>query len=237
MSAAQFPHQQPLTEALSLGETGVLVPAEPAIHELAVRPWELVCTALAKAYGYRMRYLKTGSLIIYIEIYTSPMRFRGLAPPGMLTFSVPVREVPATRYFKTAQDHPGLPIMMPGVFEGVLGSAHSHFVVLIDLSRVERLLPDEAFQSLLTASTTRWLPASQEHIAGFRDWLTGVLRVAFAHPAMLSSAPAMQTLEEYLLQRLAALAEPTPSLSRTPTPWPADCAGPSNRCTRWNRKC
>ena len=216
MPPTPLPHRQPPADARLLGETGVFVPEDPAVHELAVRPWELVCTPLAREYGYRMRFLKTRSLIIYFESYAAPMRFRGLAPPGMLTFSVPVRAVPATRYFKTERDHPGLPMMMPGVFEGVLGSAHSHFVVLIDLSRVERQLPDEAFQALLTASTARWLPASRERIAGFRDWLTRVLREAFAYPAMLSSAPALQAMEEDLLQRLAALAEPTPSLSRQP---------------------
>jgi len=155
-----------------------------------------------------MRYLKTRSLIIYFESYAAAMHFRGLGPPGMLTFSVPVRSVPATRYFKTAHDHPGLPIMMPGVFEGVLGSAHSHFVVLVDLRRVERELPQETFQSLLKATAARWLPASAARIADFRDWLSRVLRAAFVHQEMLSSAPAMQALEEDLLQRLAVLAEP-----------------------------
>jgi len=203
-----LPQQQPLADSDLPGKTGVFVPAEPAIHEVAIKPWELLCTPLGSGYGYRMRYLKTPSVIFYLETYAATVRFRGLTPPGMLTFSVPVRAVPDTRYFKTARDEAGLPMMTPGVFEGVLAATQSHFVVLIDLNRLERQLPDETLQSLLHASAARWLPASRESIAGFRDWLTRALRAAFAHPAVLSSAPALQSLEDDLLSRLAALAEP-----------------------------
>jgi AraC family ethanolamine operon transcriptional activator len=155
-----------------------------------------------------MRYLKTRSIVVYLESLAAPIRFRGLSPPGMLAFSVPVRTDPDTRYFRTVQDDSGLPMMMPGVFEGVLGTAHSHFIVLVDLGRLKRQFPDETFQSLLNACAARKLPASAEQIANFRDWLWRVLRTAFAHPAMLSSEPAMRSLEEDLLLRLAALAEP-----------------------------
>ncbi len=216
MSPTPLPHRQPPADARLLGETGVFVPEDPAVNELAVRPWELVCTPLAREYGYQMRYLKTRSLIIYFESYAAPMRFRGLAPPGMLTFSVPVHRDPATRYFKTAHDDNGLPIMMPGVFDGILGSAHSHFIVLLDLGLLMRQLPDEACQPLLKAAAAQTLSASAGRIAAFRDWLWRVLKTAFAYPAMLSSAPAMQALEADLLQRLGALAEPTPSLFRQP---------------------
>jgi AraC family transcriptional regulator, ethanolamine operon transcriptional activator len=155
-----------------------------------------------------MRYFRTRSVIFYLESYAAPVRYRGLTPPGMLTMSVPVRSIEDTLYFKTPRDDDGLPMMTPGVFEGVMAAAQTHFVVLIDLHRLERQLPDETFQSLLNACAARWLPAPRENIASFRNWLTRALRAAFAYPALLSSAPALQSLEDDLLDRLAALAEP-----------------------------
>lgn len=204
-----LPPQKPLADSDLPGKTGVFVPAEPAIHEVAIKPWELLCTPLGSGYGYRMRYLKTPSVIFYLESYAATVRFRGLTPPGMLAFSVPVRAVPDTLYFKIARDYSGLPMMTPGIFEGVMAATQSHFVVLIVMNHLERQLPDETYQSLLNASAARWLPAPRENIASFRAWLTRALRAAFSYPALMSSAPALQCLENDLLDRLASLAEPT----------------------------
>ena len=67
------------------GEAGRLVTEDPAVYEVALRPWELMCSPIDRGtFGHSVTFLKTPSFVLYRETYDLAVVLQGLAPPDML---------------------------------------------------------------------------------------------------------------------------------------------------------
>jgi hypothetical protein len=73
---------------------------DPGLYEQIVQPWDLASTPVTRgAFGYRIRYLKTPTITLCQEQFDPGCQLRGLSPPNVLVFSIPVWLGPRSTYW------------------------------------------------------------------------------------------------------------------------------------------
>jgi AraC-like DNA-binding protein len=152
-------------------------------------------------------FLATPNCILYRESFASRLRLRALSPEGMLALLVPVRSGSRTSYFKRPLQETGLPAMLPGATEAVLDVGQQHYMVLIRLTLLRRLLSGGQLERLEAAAGSHCCPASPALIGRLGRWLNGILRRTHGSPAMLQHPAAVQALERELVMGLAQALE------------------------------
>ena len=189
--------------AASLALVGIQETDDPCHWERVSQPWEVLAMPLtAGPFGNRKTFLATAHWILYHESFSSRLRVRALSPAGMLAVSVPVQLGSRSSYFNRSLQQGGMPAMLPGSAEAVLDADQQHFMLLIRLTLLRRLLPAEQAETLEAAAAGRWLAASPTVIERLGRWLKEVLARTHRAPEMLRHSAAVETLERELVQGL-----------------------------------
>ncbi|MCG6970019.1 MAG: helix-turn-helix domain-containing protein, partial [Gammaproteobacteria bacterium] len=205
--------KQPITDSLY----GEITASDPAEFEQAVRPWDTLCLPLSRgAFNYRMAYFVTPSFTFYRETYANSVSIKGMAPPDMLAFSVPLLPGQDSKYWNSTLEHPGFPGTLPGGLDVVFSKGHDHFVVLIALDLLHRMLPAVVVENLMRAASNHFLPSSVEGVRHFGTWLLNCLSTVNQYPQMLQQPHVLQSLEQELIAQLAN----TVTVTNSPTTRP-----------------
>lgn len=205
--------------AISAGPppAGELTAADPWLYERLVQPWDLVHSPdEAGNFGYRIRYLRTPGITLYRERFDLRCRLRGLSPPGMFAFSVPMMLGSRSTYWKAPWSRDGFPATLPGGLDATIDSGQTHLLVLVKLSLLRSHLTAELAGELEQAAENHLLPADPVEIERFGRWLLELIEETWGAPAWLRHPAAVQSMEEELIGRLADAAHlPRPDAPRT----------------------
>jgi AraC-like DNA-binding protein len=183
---------------------GELSASDPAIHEQIIRPWALLTTPIKRGnFGFRMRYLKTPAITLYHSQFDLGCRMRGLSPPDIFTFSVPLRMGSHSSYWNVPWCRSGIPAMLPGGLDMTISAGHMHLVVLVKLSFMRSHLPAELVNSLSQAAGDHLLPAMSVEIEHLGRWLYALIDETNRQPQLLQHPAVVRSMEEDLIYRLA----------------------------------
>jgi AraC family ethanolamine operon transcriptional activator len=162
-----------------------------------------------------MTYLMTPTFMFYRETYANSVSLKGMAPPDMLAFSVPLVLGKDSIFWKNPLSRPGFPGTLPGGLDVVFSGGHDHFVVLIALDLLQQNLPADVVANLKRGAAHHLLPSSEDATQQFAAWLLNCLDTIGQYPQMLQQCQVMQSLEQDLLHQLAsAVTDTNPSTSR-----------------------
>jgi AraC family transcriptional regulator, ethanolamine operon transcriptional activator len=187
-----------------LALVGIQETDDPCLWERCSQPWEVLAMPLGPGpFHNRKVFLATPNCILYHESFASRLRVRALSPEGMLACSVPIRSGSRTSYFNLPLHERGLPAMLPGAAEAVLDVGQRHYMVLIRLALLRRLLSGEQLARLEAAAGSHCLAVSPEVVQRLGRWLNAILTRTHQAPEMLRHTAAVQTLERELVVRLA----------------------------------
>ena len=168
-----------------------------------VRPWDILCTPLLTGtFDYQMTYVMTPAFTFYREAYTNKSSLKGIAPPGVFAFSVPIQWGSSSTFWNYAYSGDGLPCMIDGGLDVVFSQDLDHFVVLISLELLERSLPDEIFAKLKLAAASHFLPSTRSTVRQFAIWLLNTLNAVSQNPQTLQHHSVVKSLEQDLIQML-----------------------------------
>ena len=182
---------------LSVGEFSA---SDPAIYEQIVQPWELFNTPLERGdFGYRIRYLQTPAITVYEEQFDLRCRVRGLSPPGVLAFTVPIRLGIHSTCWDTPWCQSGFSATLPGGTDATLDAGQVHLIVLVNLSLLGSHLPVEFATLLEQAASDHLLPAALTDVQRFGQWLLALLDKTNCQPRLDQYLAAVRSLEEDLI--------------------------------------
>lgn len=183
---------------------GALSASDPSVYEQIVQPWELFNTPIERGdFGYRIRYLQTPVITLYEEQFDLSCRVRGLSPPGVLIFSVPLRVGSHSTCWKAPWYRPGFPAMLPGGVDATIDTGQIHLIVLVKLSLMRSHLPVELSDCLEQAARDHLLPAASIEVERFGRWLLALLEETNRRPQLFQYPTAVRSMEEDLIYRLA----------------------------------
>ncbi len=204
--------KQPITSAFC----GEISASDPVEFEQAVRPWDVLCLPLSPGlFEYQMTYLMTPLFTFYRETYTNSVSLKGMAPPDMLAFSVPLVLGKDSLFWKSPLSSPGFPGTLPGGLDVVFSNGHDHIVVLIALDLLQQTLPADVVANLKQGAACHLLRSSANAVQHFGAWLLSCLNTVIQYPTMLQHPHVIQALEQELLQQLAnAVIDTHPTTSR-----------------------
>lgn len=199
---------------------GSLEVDDPVLYEEIARPWEFCVTPLtAGPFVHRKAFLLTPAFSLHQDSFQCPCRVFGMTPPGLLGFAVPMRLGRRSTFWNDTLHEQGLLASLPGALEANIDAGQVHLIVLISLDFIHRTLAPDLASALLSAATTRLLPASSAKIDGLKRLLLGMLRQAHREPMMLEHPAVLRALEADLLARLLKTVE-LPGLSADHRPSP-----------------
>jgi AraC-like DNA-binding protein len=197
---------------------GDISATDPVEYEQAVYPWDILCLPLSPGpFEYQMTFLMTASFTFYREIYANSVSVKGVAPPNMLAFSVPLVLGKDTLFWKSPLSCPGFPSTMPGGLDVVFSKGHDHFVVLIALDLLHRTLPAEVVVNLERAAANHLLPSSLKAVRNISAWLLNCLNTVNQCPQLLQQPQVIQSLEQDLVEHLASAV----TVTMSPGSWPS----------------
>ena len=189
----------------SFSAAGEVTACDPTLYEQMVQPWELLNTPLERGgFGYRMRYLKTTAVTIYSERFDLCCRVRGLSPAETFTFCVPVNLGSRSSYWNSPLQPSGFPAMLPGALDAVIDPGQIQILILLNPSLLHDHLAAEVVTQLQLAADNHLLPAAQVDVMRLGRWLLELIEEANQHPQMLQNSAAVRSMEQDLLQYLAA---------------------------------
>ena len=145
----------PIHAGEPLARSGHFEADDPFLHEEAVRPMAAICTPLGRHYRFGMDYLATPRMPLYRESVGARLRARGFMPPGMLSLCVRVRISPNTTFGKAPLPDSGMPCILGGLLDVVLGEGQCHIVVIMELALLRGSLPDECFEHIRVGTNAR----------------------------------------------------------------------------------
>jgi len=192
----------------ALGLVGTQDSDDPCWWERISQPWEVIASPLdAGPFHNRKTFLATPNCILYHESFASRVQVQALSPQGMLCCALQVSAGKRTRWFSRPLHERGLPVMLPGAAEAVLDAGQQHYMILLRLSLVRRLLSAEQMALLATAARCRVLPASPRAQAAIEHWLDGLIARTHRAPDMLQHPAAIDALERELVLGLIGAVE------------------------------
>jgi AraC-like DNA-binding protein len=194
-----------MAKPLPASDAGVVTACDPALYEQIVQPWKLINTPLERGgFGYCMCYLKTAAVTIYREQFDRCCRVRGLSPAETFTFSVPVSLGSRSSYWNSPLQQSGFPAMLPGALDVTIAPGQIQILILLDPSLLHDHLPPEMIMQLQLAAENHLLPAAQDDVIRLGRWLLELIEEAIRRPQMLQNSAAVRSMEQDLLQHLAA---------------------------------
>lgn len=177
---------------------------DPCIFELESTPWEIIASPIGKgSFKNWKQYLITPSLLVYRESFQSATRLRGLAPPGLLSITLPLNLGSRSRYWNAPPDNNGLHASLFGCVDAVFDSGQSHLMALIDLQFLRKTLPEEIISRLENAAQNRFIEATPKAIENLTHWLCRVLHETEQHQNVPLHPLATRAFEEEFVDRLA----------------------------------
>ena len=199
---------------------GALEVDDPVLYEEIARPWDFCVTPLtAGPFIHRKEFLLTPAFALYQDSFLSPSRVFGMTPPGLLGFAVPIRTGRCSTFWHDTLHEQGLPASLPGALEANIDAGQVHLIVLISLNFIHRTLAPDVASALLSAATTRLLPASGARIDRLKRLLLCMLRQTHRRPTMLEHPAVLRALEANLLAYLLDTVElPGLRANRPPSP-------------------
>lgn len=198
--------------------SGTLQLSDPSQFEAAVQPWDLICSPLSSGpFSYRMAYVTTPLLTFYRETYDVGVSLKGVAPPGMLAFAVPLTVGQGSEFWNSPLNGPGLPATLPGSLDVLLTKGHDHVVVLVSLQLLHQHLPPDQVESIEAAAQERLLPSTRQGTKDFGHWLLGRLWQFVSAPELLRRGAVLRTLEHDMINRLARVLRTEKAASMRPS--------------------
>ena len=94
--------------------------------------------------------------------------------------------------------------MLPGVLDAVIDPGQIQILILLNPSLLHDHLAAEVVTQLQLAAESHLLPAAQADVMRLGRWLLELIEEANRHTQMLQNAAAVRSLEQDLLQHLAA---------------------------------
>ncbi len=197
-------------------QAGSFMTEDPCIHEQATEPWESVVTPLSGGkYRHAITFLSSPGLILYREGFWGRTRIKGLSPPGMFAFAVPLRVGSTTSWFDAPLHETGIPAMMPGGFHTDFSAGQQHLMVMIDLERFSKYLPPDLRNTIEAATRQHVLPATRDGVARFGATLNSLLDGVQADPQVLHHPHAVRSMEHDLMAAFRqSITLPTPAPRR-----------------------
>jgi len=193
----------PNPSSSSLARAGSFTTDDPCAHEQATAPWDNVVTPLSRGpYGQIVHFLASPGLTLYREHILIRARLRGLSPPGVLCFAVPLRVGSDTSFWGAPLHEIGLPVTMPDGVHAEFSAGQQHLIALIDLGLFRRSVPCDLCDSIETAATAtngHVAPASAAAVARLGAMLNALLDAAQAHPDMLCHPHAVRSMQQDVL--------------------------------------
>lgn len=193
--------------------------SDPDLYEIASRPWEILVTPLDRGrFCNRKRYLVTPSLILYRETFSGRILVQGMTPPGMLALNLPIRLGGSSTYWNRPHDGRGLPAAMPGALEARMDAGQDHLILLLSQDLLKRVLGAESASELASAAKSRRLPIPPAPARCLERMLSKLLGRSQRELAVLEEGRALRTLEETLVNWLAAVCLYSPADGPRPCP-------------------
>ena len=193
----------PNPSASSLVRAGSFTTEDPCAHEQATAPWDSVVTPLSRGpYGQIVHFLASPGITLYREHILARARLRGLSPPGVFAFAVPLRVGSDTRFWGAPLHEIGLPVTLPDGVHTEFSAGQQHLIALIDLGLFRHSVPWDLCDSIETAATAtnrHVAPASAAAVARLGATLNTLLDAAQAHPDMLCHPHAVRCMQQDVL--------------------------------------
>jgi AraC family ethanolamine operon transcriptional activator len=197
--------------------SGEISASDPAEYEQAVRPWDVLCRPTTRGpFEYHMAYVMTPGFTFYREKYRNTVLLKGIAPPGMLAFSVPVVPGKDSIFWKAPACQSVFPGMAEDHLDVVFSRHHEHYVVLIALESLWKHAAADVVPGLMRAAALHSLPTSPNAMRRFALWLTRKLDTVRRNPALLQQPHVVRSLEQELIEQLVSSVR----IDRTPMPPP-----------------
>jgi AraC-like DNA-binding protein len=177
---------------------------DPCNWESVSQPWEVLATPLdGRPFRNHKVFVATPNCILYRESFASPVRVQVLSPEGMLAILVPVQLGNRSGCFNRSIAACALPAMLPGAAEALFDAGHEHFMLLIRLGLLRRVLAEPHWVQLERAAAARRLDLSPRTRQRLAEWLERLLARVHGAAAMLDHPTAVGALERELVQGLS----------------------------------
>lgn len=205
------------TELQSTSSAGMATASDPCVFEQLVKPWDLTCSPTQRGdFGYRICYLKTPSVTIYLERFGLGCRLLGFSPAEIFGFAVPIQFSSDTEYWRAPLQESGLPAMLTGGLQTIVTPGQQQVVVLVHQELLHEYLPAETVEQLRKAAKTHLLPALDIDMNRLGKWLTDLIEEFNRNPQMLRHDSVVHAIELELLRRLAHVVQIPVSTKRVP---------------------
>jgi AraC-like DNA-binding protein len=193
----------PKPSSNSLVRTGSFTTEDPCAHEQATAPWDNVVTPLSRGpYRQIVHFLASPGVTLYREHILIRTRLRGLSPPGVLGFAVPLRVGSDTSFWGAPLHEIGLPITMPDGVHADFSAGQQHLIALIDLGLFRQSVPRVLCDSIETAAAAanrHVVPATAAAVARLGATLNTLLDAAQTHPDTLCHPHAVRCMQQDVL--------------------------------------
>ena len=195
------------TGSYSAPLAGEVSTSDPTLLAQRVRPIDVICSPIQKGnYGHRMRYLRTPSLLLYLDEYHSVGSWtRGVGPKEMFCVAVPLRTGPRTSFWGKPLHEKGFPMMFPGAIELLHSSGQAMVILLVQITLLQSMLTPEQFDALGRLAVSHLLPASGSTVKQFGRYLLELINATSRNPAMLEEPASIQAIEEGVLEWIGNL--------------------------------
>jgi AraC family ethanolamine operon transcriptional activator len=194
-------------DQVNTAQTASLTTEDPASFELALRPWELLCSPTTRGkFKHSITLLKMPLFSIYREDFNLPARVQGLSPANTLILAMPQGMGKQARYWRESHSGSTLPATLPGPLDVMLKDGHRQLVLMVNLDYCRRCLDEEYVDALLEAVATRKLPIRDQTLRGLVSWGEKVLELVRTGPENFWGTAVLDVITQELVSYLSLIA-------------------------------
>ena len=169
-------------------------------------PWEILVKPLdGKPFFNQKEYLCTPNITLYRERFESAFKVCGLSPSDSFVFSLPISRGSKLKYWDREEITDMFPVSMPDAADAIFDKGQEHLMVIINLQFLKKVLTDETYDHLVKITANHWMSCTTENLHSLATRLVKLLEETAAHPEILSSEAAIQTLELELAETLSMI--------------------------------
>jgi AraC family ethanolamine operon transcriptional activator len=188
-------------------QTASLTTEDPASFELALRPWELLCSPSTRGqFKHCITLLKTPLFSIYRENFNLAARVQGLSPAGTLVLAIPLGIGRQAQYWRDSHSGNTLPSTLPGPLDVMIKKGHSQLVIMVDLDYCRRCLDEQLADALLEMVAAHTLPIRHQTLCGLISWGEGVLALVRSDPVIVGDTAVLDVIMQELVCHLSLIA-------------------------------
>ena len=192
---------------LNTVQTVSLTTNDPASFELALRPWELQCSPIAKGkFEHSITLLMTPQWSVYREEFNLAAHVQGLTPAGKLVLAIPLGTGIDARYWHKSHSGSTLPSTLPGPLDVQIPQGHSQLVIMVDIDHCRRHLDEQLVDVLLKVSAAHKLPIRHHVLCHLVSWGKRTLDLAQSDPVRVRDTVVVDAMTQELLHYLSSIA-------------------------------